>query len=65
MRPRKSGSNEDAFMLSYRQASERYNLGLNTIQKVAKDCGAVRHYGKSARVVVKIMDEYFLSLSET
>ena len=51
-------------MMTYRQAADRYNLGLTTIQRVAKDCGAVRHYGKSARVVVEIMDKYFLSLKE-
>lgn len=64
MRARKTGSNADAFLVTYQQAADRYNLGLTTIQRVAKDCGAVRHYGRSVRVVVGIMDKYFMSLKE-
>ena len=64
MRQRKTGSDDSAFMLSYRQAAARYNLGLTSVQRIAKDCGAVRHFGKTARVVISIMDEYVLSLGE-
>lgn len=64
MRARQRTDDKNAFMLTYQQAAERYNLGLSTIMKVSKECGAVRHLGKSARVVVSIMDKYLMSLVE-
>jgi hypothetical protein len=63
MRARKT-NNDDAFLLTYQQAAQRYNLGLTTIMKTARECGAIRHLGKSARVVVSVMDAYLMSLEE-
>lgn len=41
MRARQRTDDKNAFMLTYQQAAERYNLGLSTIMKVSKECGAV------------------------
>lgn len=55
---------DNAVLLSYTQAQQRYNLGINTIRKIANDCGAVRHLGKSARIIASVLDDYIMSLSE-
>lgn len=64
MRARLNDNDKTAFLLTYRQAAERYNVGLNTVQKMAKNAGAVRHFGKCARVVADVLDNYVLTLSE-
>jgi hypothetical protein len=64
MRARQKNDNDKAFLLTYQQAAERYNLGVSTIMKTARECGAIRHLGKSARVVTSVMDEYLMALVE-
>jgi hypothetical protein len=64
LKARNKTNADDSFMLTYKQAAARYNLGLNTTMKISKECGAVRHLGKSARVIVSILDNYLLSLTE-
>lgn len=49
---------EDVKLITYKEACERYSLGISTIQKIAKESGALRKIGKSARVNVSVMDAY-------
>lgn len=37
-------------LLTYKQAAERSNLGINTVMKLAKESGALRKIGRIARV---------------
>ena len=50
--------------LTYKQACERYNLGMNTVQKLARQGDALVKIGKSARVDVEKMDKFVLSFRE-
>lgn len=49
---------EDVKLITYKEACERYSLGLSTIQKYARESGALRKIGKSARVNVSVMDAF-------
>ena len=51
-------------MLTYKQACERYNLGMSTVQKLARQGEALVKIGKSARVDVEKMDSFVLSFRE-
>ena len=65
MRARKQNENvNSAFLLTYQQAADRYNVGMNTIRKLADECGAVRHFGRAARVLPEKIDAYILSRDE-
>lgn len=45
-------------LISYEEATERYNLGVTTLRKMAKDCKALYKIGRSARINIEIMDKY-------
>ena len=51
-------------LITYKQACERYNLGMNTVMKLARQGEALVKIGKSARVDVEKMDNFVLSFRE-
>lgn len=57
-------ANNKGILITYKQACERYNLGMNTIQKLARQGEALVKIGKSARVDVEKMDSFVLSFRE-
>lgn len=54
-------ANNKGILITYKQACERYNLGMNTVQRLARDAGALIKINKSARIDVEKMDSYVLS----
>lgn len=44
--------------ITFDEAKVRYALGITTLRKMAKDCGALYKVGRSARIRMDIMDEY-------
>lgn len=56
--------NEKGILLTYKDACERYNLGMNTVQRLAREAGALIKINKSARIDVSKMDNYILSFRE-
>lgn len=61
---RKFNESENGILLTYKQACERYNLGMNTVQRLARQGDALVKIGKSARVDVEKMDSFVLSFRE-
>ena len=62
-RERKKSEN-DVILVTYSMLAERYSIGLNTAQKLAKDSGAVRRIGRSCRVDVTVCDEFVRTLED-
>ena len=54
-------TNNKGILITYKQACERYNLGMNTVMKLARQGEALVKIGKSARVDVEKMDSFVLS----
>lgn len=44
--------------ITYKEAAERYSLGLSSIQVLARKSGALRKIGRAARIDVNTMDQY-------
>ena len=61
---RKFNESENGILLTYKQACERYNLGMSTVQRLARQGEALIKIGKSARVDVEKMDKFVLSFRE-
>ena len=55
---------DKAVLITYEQACQRYSLGMNTIQKLARTGNALVKIGRSARVDVEKMDSFVLSFRE-
>ncbi len=53
--------NEKGILLTYKDACKRYNLGMNTVQRLAREAGALVKIGKSARIDIAKMDSFVLS----
>lgn len=51
--------------LTTEQAKARYNIGTNTLNKVAEDAGAVIYIGRRKIFFVEKMDEYMRQLAES
>lgn len=51
-------------LITFKEASERYSMGISTIRKLAKKSGAFRKIGKCARIDVSVMDAYISTLEE-
>ena len=49
--------NERTKLITYEQASERYQLGRSSLIKIANECGAIRKIGRSVRLNLEVMDE--------
>ena len=64
MRARKKLSSENAVLLTFDDVAKRYSVGLNTARKIAQDAGAVRHFGRTARVLAEVLDRYIMELEE-
>ncbi len=45
-------------LITYKQACEDYSLGITTLRKMAKDCGAYYKIGSAARIDVEVFEEY-------
>lgn len=58
------GKSDKAVLITYEQACQRYSLGMNTVQKLARQGDALVKIGKSARVDVEKMDKFVLSFRE-
>lgn len=58
------GNSEKAVLITYEQACQRYSLGMNTIQKLARTGNALVKIGRSARVDVQKMDAFVMSFRE-
>lgn len=56
--------NANGILITYKVACERYNLGMNTVQRLARDAGALVKIGRVARVDVEKMDNFVLSFRE-
>ena len=54
-------TNNKGILITYKQACERYNLGMNTVQRLAREAGALVKIGKSARIDIAKMDSFVLS----
>ena len=50
--------------LDRKQAQERYNLGVNSINKVAEEAAAVIRIGRRKLYLLEKMDEYFRDRAE-
>lgn len=57
-RPR--NRNIGGVFLTYKQAAEKSNLGLNTVMRLARESGALVKIGKAARVNWDIFYEHIL-----
>ena len=44
-------------LITYEQASERYQLGRTSLIRIANECGAIRKIGRSVRLNLDVMDE--------
>ena len=51
-------------LLSKMQAATRYNLGASSIQRIAKDCGALVHIGKRVVYRRQTLDDFFENIAE-
>ncbi|WP_251207605.1 DUF6462 family protein [Acetatifactor aquisgranensis] len=49
-------------LLTYQQAAEKSNMGINTVMKLAKESGALVKIGKIARVDWNRFYNYILSV---
>ena len=47
--------------LTYRQAAERSNMGINTVMRLAKESGALIKVGRVSRVNWRVFYEYIVS----
>lgn len=65
MRKRKQNANEsnEIVTIDREMAKERYSLGGDSVDKVAKEAGAVIKIGRRKLYLVKAMDAYFESLA--
>ena len=55
--------NEEAVLITYKQACERYSLGMNTVMKLARTGECLIKIGKSARITAMKMDDFIKSFS--
>ena len=55
---------DKAVLITYEQACQRYSLGMNTIQKLARTGNALVKIVRSARVDVEKMDAFVMSFRE-
>lgn len=44
-------------LMTEKQAKERYKICRNTLVKIAKDAGAIRHFGRAVRYDVEKLDK--------
>ena len=58
----KTFSNNKAILITYKQAAERYNLGMTKVTELARKSDSLIKIGKAARIDVKKMDDYIFSL---
>lgn len=49
---------DDVFTLTHDQVKARYNIGSYTVEKIAKEAGAVIKVGKRKLYIVNKIDEY-------
>ena len=54
-------TNNKGILITYKQACERYNLGMNTVQRLAREAGALVKIGKSARIDIAKIDSLVMS----
>lgn len=54
--------NFDGELLTYQQAAEKSNIGINTVMKLAKESGALVKIGKIARVNWSVFYDYIVSV---
>ena len=52
--------NEEAPFITVEMAKSRYNLCKEKIVQLAKESGALIRYGRTTRVNVKKLDDYFI-----
>lgn len=65
MRKRKNNADisNEIVTIDREMAQERYSLGGDSVDKVAKEAGAVIKIGRRKLYLVKVMDAYFESLA--
>lgn len=65
MRKRKQNANEsnEIVTIDREMAQERYSLGGDSVDKVAREAGAVIKIGRRKLYLVKAMDSYLESLA--
>lgn len=65
MRKRKNGTDisNEIVTIDREMAQERYSLGGDSVDKVAREAGAVIKIGRRKLYLVKVMDAYFESLA--
>lgn len=49
-------------LLTYQQAAEKSNIGINTVMKLARESGALIKIGRIARVDWNVFYNYFTSV---
>ena len=54
-------NNINGDLLTIEQAAQRLNLGLSTVRRLAKECGAAVRIGRSYRIVFHILFDYVQS----
>lgn len=65
MRKRKQNTNEsnEIVTIDREMAQERYSLGGDSVDKVAREAGAIIKIGRRKLYLVKVMDAYIESLA--